>query len=200
MYKPTKINFQTFIRKTFHQKKKYLSKLTPVILRSKGLAPVHICPQKNPPTKITDHSPTQQPKNPMCHPWSCKSKMRRASKAGEKKKKKNQKQERKYMSNTPTKRTHPQTHKTQRIRTPKCTHSSQAKKHYVNPTPTLLPPLQAFPRGRRSVRSATKTLKDFNLAITHRLAGKSLYRTSKTHQHQAKWQGKINKGATLEPG
>ena len=88
MYKPTKINFQTFIRKTFHQKKKYLSKLTPVILRSKGLAPVHICPQKNPPTKITDQSPTQQPKNPMCHPWSCKSKMRRASKAGEKKKKK----------------------------------------------------------------------------------------------------------------
>ena len=105
------------------------------------------------------------------------------------------------MSHTPTKRTHPQTHKTQRIRTPKCTHSSQAKKHYVNPTPTLLPPLQNCPFAGISKRKALssechKNTERLQLGNHSPARRKSLYPNLENAPESSKVADKNNKVAT----
>lgn len=167
--KPTKIKFTNFY------KKKYLPKLSPVILRSQGLSPVHICHSK----KIhlrekSDFPPTQNPRIPCLTPGAANLRCEEHQKLVEKEinTKKNG-----YGNTCPTLLRQESIPNTRDLK------NSGSQMHSVLPseealgqsnsnTPTILKKLslwkesrnpsskfeavQAFSRGRRSVRSATQ--------------------------------------------
>lgn len=195
---------------TIFYKKKYLPKLSPVILRSQGLSPVHICHSKKiPPTKKSDFPPTQNPRIPCLTPGAANLRCGEHQKLVEKEinPKKNG-----YGNTCPTLLRQESIPNTRDLK------NSGSQMHSVLPseealgqsnsnTPTILKKLslwkesrnpsskfeavQAFSRGRRSVRSATQLHRKTSRWKSS-ARNKCLHRSPEKGQEAGKWQEVIN--------